>query len=202
MAGNRRNDHSGHHDHGWNAGDVRGFAASQFDTFNASMRRADADAAQADRSANAIRASVEEHGHAAAIAVEKTSGAIGVAIQATAAAGQLATNVAGQQVQNMLLQQSNLAAVQAQTFAAALNLAIETKAAAALMDATKNSAAVLAAQAACCCEIKEKIGDEANRTRELMLKLDGDGAARREAALAAQVQQLQLVATLGGRGRD
>jgi hypothetical protein len=121
----------------------------------------------------------EKNGAAGILATNVASGAIGVAIERTSAAGQLATNVAGQQVQNLALQQFNLLTVQAATNVAATNLAIQVASSAGLVQAVKdaaaaqlyaaqNHAAALAQAAACCCEIKERIREDGEKTRDLV----------------------------------
>jgi hypothetical protein len=172
---------------------------------------------------HAVEVAVEKTGAANSLATEKTgsagilatnvaAGATGVQIASTSAAGVLATNVAGQQVQNLLIQQSNLAAVQAQTFAsqaatdrssntAALNLAIEKTAAAGVLLATQfagqaaltaaqNTAAIQAQAAECCCELRTAIAAEGTKTRELINALE---LSNKEARLVEQNTRIQFL---------
>lgn len=182
--------HDGHHDRDWPertaervkdalAGFERAVAASQ---------------------AEAIEA-ITTQGNANQVAIEKTG-----------AASVLATNTASQQVQNMFLEQFNVLSTQTQTQTAAISLAVEKTAAAGLLEAAKNAAAaaktacenqmavllqfkdaqlfaaqnqaaVLAAQAECCCELKERIHAEGERTRSLIEKNEIDELRAKLAAI-------------------
>lgn len=161
---------------------------------------------------HAVEVAVEKTGAAGSLATEKTgaagvlatsvaAGATGVQIASTSAAGVLATNVAGQQVQNLLIQQSNLAAVQAQTiaanaqaqaiqFQAATNLAIEKTAAAGVLLATQNTAAIQAQAAECCCELRTAIAAEGTKTRELINAIQ---LSDKEARLVEQNTRIQFL---------
>jgi len=172
---------------------------------------------------HAVEVAVEKTGAASSLATEKTgaagilatsvaAGATGVQIASTSAAGVLATNVAGQQVQNLLIQQSNLAAVQAQTiaanaqaqaiqFQAATNLAIEKTAAAGVLLATQfagqaaltaatNTAAIQAQAAECCCELRTAIAAEGTKTRELVNSIE---LSNKEARLVEQNTRIQFL---------
>lgn len=79
--------------------------------------------------------------------------------------------------------------VEAAKNAAAVEVQAEKLAAASILDATKNAAAAAAQLAACCCEIKEKIGSDGDETRALLngiaLQDQRDRAAKAESMLAA-----------------
>jgi hypothetical protein len=126
-----------------------------------------------------VLGSVERNGAAGSLATEKVgaagilatnvaSGALGVSIQATAAA----TNLAIEKTAAA----TNLAI---EVGKAATNLAIEKigaaqllqsvkDAAAAQLYAAQNHAAALAQAAQCCCEVKEAISADGQKTRELI----------------------------------
>ena len=122
---------------------------------------------------------------------------------------QAGSNTAG--LTNQLISNFNLASVQAQNFAnlasvqatsqfnalniqtvmnaSAVALQNQTIASAAQLDRQQIAAAAAAAAAECCCELKEAIGAEGQKTRDLMNATTEnnlrDRAARSEAALAA-----------------
>jgi phosphoribosylformylglycinamidine (FGAM) synthase-like enzyme len=110
----------------------------------------------------------EKTGAAGVLATSVAAGALGVSVEKTSAANQLTTNVAAQQIQNTLLSNFNGASVQAQTFNAATQLAFATNTAAIQLEAAKNAAANLAALAECCCEIKARILENGEKTRDLI----------------------------------
>jgi hypothetical protein len=172
---------------------------------------------------HAVEVAVEKTGAANSLATEKTgsagilatnvaAGATGVQIASTSAAGVLATNVAGQQIQNLLIQQANLASVQAQTlsanaqalaiqFQAATNLAIEKTAAAGVLLATQfagqaaltaatNTAAIQAQAAECCCELRTAIAADGQKTRDL---INGIELSNKEARLVEQNTRIQFL---------
>lgn len=147
-----------------------------------------------ERSGRAGELSTEKNGAAGILATNVAAGAVGVAIERTSAANQLATNVAGQQVQNLALSQFNLLQVQAQTFQAATNLAIEKTAAAAILQSVKdaaaaqlyaaqNHAAALAKAEECCCATKELIREENGKTRDLIQQNERERLQARIVAL-------------------
>lgn len=84
---------------------------------------------------------------------------------------------------------ANAISVQADRNWAASNLQAVTFAAAAQLEAQKNAAAAAAQLAECCCELKEKIGDDGLKTRDLLNAITQqelrDRASRSQAALAA-----------------
>lgn len=140
--------------------------------------------------AEAVEA-ITERGVAAELAVEKTSAATQVNIEKAAAAGILATNVSSQQIQNFQLQFANAASVQAQTFFSATNLAIEKTAAAAQLSAVQNQAAALAQAAECCCELKELIRADGEKTRDLVSSIQASNLAVQLADTKNQILALQ-----------
>jgi hypothetical protein len=174
-------------------------------------------------SGHALEVAVEKIGAANSLATEKigaagilatnvAAGATGVQIASTSAAGVLATNVAGQQLQNLAIQQANLASVQAQTFAAsaanqatvnaaaaqleaeknaaAINLAIQVASSAATLLATQNTAAIQAQAAECCCELRTAIAADGQKTRDLINSIE---LSNKEARLVEQNTRIQFL---------
>lgn len=119
----------------------------------------------------------EKTGAASTLATNVASGTLGVAIEKTSAANQLATNVGSQAVLNLVLQQSNAASVQAEKIAAANQLTTEKIGAAAALLAVQNQAAALAQAAECCCELKELIRADGEKTRDLVAGINAANLA-------------------------
>jgi hypothetical protein len=99
------------------------------------------------------------------LAVEKTSAGTQVAIARESAA----TNLAIEKT------------------AAATNLAIQVSNAAILLDSQKNAAAAALALEKCCCELKEKIGEDGERTRALVSSIERDALRARLAYFESRV---------------
>jgi len=80
----------------------------------------------------------------------------------------------------------NALGVQADKLWYQTNLQAQTNASAAVLLATQNQAAILAAQAECCCELKEKITAEAVETRALINTIESNRIRDELAACKAQ----------------
>jgi hypothetical protein len=189
---NNSEDRHGHHDKGWNSGDARGFYESQAAALAASQSSNDFNRASADRQQQAIREAIDRNGASNALATEKTG-----------AAGILATNVASAGLGVAVERNAAATNLAIEKTAAATNLAIEKTAAADLLEATKNAAAaalasavttaqIMAAQAECCCEMKELVKEEAGRTRDLVNATNLADSHRREADLQNQLNMLRF----------
>lgn len=135
--------------------------------------------------------------------LERVNGHLSASIEKNACEGQATTVAQSQQLQNLMIQQANLASVQAQTFFAATNLAIEKTAAAQVLEATKNAAAstllavqnhaaAMAAAAECCCELKELIRADGDKTRDLVTRYNADSLAIQLADAKAKILQLSV----------
>lgn len=81
---------------------------------------------------------------------------------------------------------ANALGVQADKLWYQTNLQAQTNAAAAVLLATQNQAAILAAQAECCCELKEKITAEAVETRALINTIESNRIRDELASCKAQ----------------
>lgn len=104
---------------------------------------------------------VERNGRSAELATEKTGAATVLVVEKTAAASQL----------------------EACKNTAALNLTIEKTAAAAALLAMQNKMDSDAKAAACCCELKEAIGADGQKTRDLINQMDRERLQARVVAL-------------------
>lgn len=121
----------------------------------------------------------EKVGAANQLATEKTAAAVNLAVEKVGAAGQLATEKIGAAI-NLTIEKT----------AAATNLTVEKTSAAIQLEALRNRSDVLAAIAACCCELKEgqaatnalilsvdanRVRDDLNQARQelLLLKVGG-----------------------------
>jgi hypothetical protein len=126
-----------------------------------------------EKIAAASELATEKTAAASQLAIEKTAAAMQLAIEKTAAAQQLSTEkvAAAQQLTS-------------EKIGAAQILATEKTSAAGVLLATQNQAAALAQAAECCCEMKELVSAEANRTRDLINA--GVTQNLRDALLAAQ----------------
>lgn len=76
--------------------------------------------------------------------------------------------------------------------AAAINVAMVTGFKDGALAAATNTAAILAAQAACCCELKELIREEANETRDLINALNTQNLQAQLAESKSEVSLLKL----------
>lgn len=99
------------------------------------------------------------------------------------------------------LEQFGLIGVDAAKNAAAITLQAEKLGSAAVLQAEKLAAAAALAAAACCCEIKEKIGADGQATRDLINSIDRDRQsvmlvdAKIELAAAKQTEVMRGILT-------
>lgn len=96
-------------------------------------------------------------------------------------------NLANQATSNF-----NLISVQNEKIAAAAQLEAQKNAAAAQLEAQKNAASIAAQLAECCCELKELIRCEGQKTRELINEQEVDRLRERASKAENQLALLQL----------
>lgn len=98
-------------------------------------------------------------------------------------------------IENLMVREVNLLNVQAERNVAATNLAIEKIAAASQLTAFQNTAQILAAQAECCCEIKELIRADGEKTRDLANQIQKENQAMLLVDAKNEILALKLRAT-------
>lgn len=177
----------GHNGHGHDglSGKDASFLTGQFnqnavaDVGHSAQVSAGFQQANSDRFGYALLHAIESNGRENHVATEKTGAATALAVEKIGAAGiveivrsSAGTNVAIEKTTaatNLAIEKTSAALNLAiEKTAAATNLAIEKTAAASQLEALRNRSDVLAAIAACCCELKE---GQAN-TNALILSTD------------------------------
>lgn len=116
----------------------------------------------------AVGIAVEKNGRSTELSVEKTAAATSLSVEKTAAANQVALSKLMTDLSlSHALATANTDNINLGNFKDALFYASQNATASALASAN-STAAILAAQAACCCELKEKIASNGEKTRDLI----------------------------------
>lgn len=209
--------HEGHHNHGWNAAEAALLTANQnsvntqgiigevnrngLENVNATERvglHADSTAQRfgLDNSARIERFGIDNH---------NVTERFGLHLDKELDHGFSRTNdnmfLKFQDTNVSMLKEFEKSNLRVADSTAAIQLEATKNAAASALAAATNTAAIQAAMAACCCEIKERIGDDGQKTRDLVNAIQNADLATqlqdaKSAILALQVR-FGTVATVG-----